>query len=872
MKFSAVILACLLSTTSAINLAAANGISTQTLSNAKVMEKVFMRSGDTHKQSMESILNIMSLDRAVQSLKKSNILTPELMQVSDMGKGKLSQNLRTTLKANDKLAQLDKAREKLNELIYESAVKYDSEVTRCKNFYAQHCGEMERVRGEIASSNFLAATTRKQILASQSTINNCEVDIPRYEVTLKEHKSMSKRELSDMNKRLQSLEGDIEVLTNITRMTECDKSKAFLIQTEPISMMHCTDKCTKKSFIHFNDDGLQNKINKLQSSHGLMQDTFKDLLTGADRLQSTEFLQTDAEDSPVVNKTKFNNPKLPQVTEPGDPCKKYANKGGVTNANKRAAKCTLGPGNCETLTERFMLMQTAIKDEKEDLLSKIAKMTEDMDARTKTLEQQITDATATEGNAQTDLADATKQEALAGEKAHKTAVTHEQSKKELTEQMKTCSGRYIDFEGELCALKKIRGELYKMTGNATQSTRTFEDCVVGEWQEGPCLHNLHDKGSEAVCGGGTQKISRNIMIGAEGGAKCLPLQGIRNCNNQPCSRDCVENEWTDNWSACSAECGSGVRQRVRSALVKPSATGAQCVLSQTESCNNQACSKDCVLSVWTPWSTCSKDCDGGTAKRLKFEKIAAKGAGGTCASRWSRQRLEYKKCNSDRCQRPAGATTLTCDKKLDIVLLIDGSSSLGHGGWEAEKKAALLFVDAFRLSSNKHQAQMSVILYSGPRWWWEYHRCFSKRTKFSIKRAACRIKTITSLTGELNKVKKLIEDLKWPKGGTLTSLALLKAKIELSNGRADAKSDVIVITDGKPMSRNAVGFASRLVRKSARLLWVPVTRYAPTRIIRKWASRRWQENVVFAKSFAELDKPSTVDHIIADICVIQHWR
>ena len=59
-----------------------------------------------------------------------------------------------------------------------------------------------------------------------------------------------------------------------------------------MALLHFTDECAKKSFIEFNHDGLQQKVNKLQSSlsHKLMQDTFKDLFEGIESLESTEFL------------------------------------------------------------------------------------------------------------------------------------------------------------------------------------------------------------------------------------------------------------------------------------------------------------------------------------------------------------------------------------------------------------------------------------------------------------------------------------------------------------------------------------------------------------------------------------------------------
>jgi len=209
--------------------------------------------------------------------------------------------------------------------------------------------------------------------------------------------------------------------------------------------------------------------------------------------------------------------------------------------------------------------------------------------------------------------------------------------------------------------------------------------------------------------------------------------------------------------------------------------------------------------------------------------------------------------------------TMTCDKKLDIVLLIDGSGSLGKKGWAAEIKAAQLFVDAFSVQGG--EANMAVILYSGPRTWGGVRKCFGRNTKKVDREKVCGLKTVTHFTNDLPMVKKLITGLEWPKGSTLTSLALMEAKAELSLGRKSAQSNVVVFTDGRPLSYRKTGMASRVVRKSARLLWVPVTKYAPTKKIKKWATRNWKENVVFVPTFAELEKGADViTHIVANIC------
>jgi len=216
------------------------------------------------------------------------------------------------------------------------------------------------------------------------------------------------------------------------------------------------------------------------------------------------------------------------------------------------------------------------------------------------------------------------------------------------------------------------------------------------------------------------------------------------------------------------------------------------------------------------------------------------------------------------CKLPVGKTTMMCDKKLDIVLLIDGSGSLGKKGWAAEIKAAQMFVDAFTGTGAK--AQMAVVLYSGPRTWGGVFKCFAKNTKKVDREKICNVKMITHFTSDLANVKKLITGLKWPKGSTLTSLALLTAKTELSLGRPSAQSVVVAITDGRPLSYRKTNIAARTLRRAARLVWVPVTRYAPRRRIKRWATRRWQENVVFVRTFKELEKPDVITHVVANIC------
>lgn len=276
------------------------------------------------------------------------------------------------------------------------------------------------------------------------------------------------------------------------------------------------------------------------------------------------------------------------------------------------------------------------------------------------------------------------------------------------------------------------------------------------------------------------------------------------------------------------------------------------------------------MTEWTKWSACSKDCDGGTVKRQRFVKTAAEGAG-ECAGSWTSKRLQYKECNMKRCQLAKGAEVKTCNKTLDLVLLLDGSGSLGEKGWTAEIEAANRLVSAFEIAGANHtKVQVAVILYSGPRTYGKVFLCTGQNKKKVDLEKVCGIKMVTHFTDDLKKVKTLISGLTWPKGSTLTSLALLTAKAELPLGRKDARTNVVVFTDGRPLSFRKTALASAQIRKAARLLWVPVTQHAPLALIKKWATRRWEENVVPVSDFDALKKPDVVTHIIANICPDEH--
>merc|ERR1740138_327226 len=145
-------------------------------------------------------------------------------------------------------------------------------------------------------------------------------------------------------------------------------------------------------------------------------------------------------------------------------------------------------------------------------MDEISKLENSCDETKKTLESSITQDNSLLSSAQTKLAASMEKEASAGETGRQVAKENQQYNDDLVKTMKTCSTNYADFETDLCALRKIRGDLFKKMKPGHPGF--FQDCEVSPWTPETCTKE---------CAGGDQKLSRNIMTPKNGGCKCLPL-------------------------------------------------------------------------------------------------------------------------------------------------------------------------------------------------------------------------------------------------------------------------------------------------------------------------------------------------------------
>jgi len=222
------------------------------------------------------------------------------------------------------------------------------------------------------------------------------------------------------------------------------------------------------------------------------------------------------------------------------------------------------------------------------------------------------------------------------------------------------------------------------------------------------------------------------------------------------------------------------------------------------------------------------------------------------------------------CASPKKGPLLKCAAKVDVIILLDGSGSLGKKGWDVMKKAGESLVTAMDPKANGgNGAQVAVLLYSGPKNMDAYKRCTGEVPKGGRKpdlAMDCKMIWVSHFTTSNDAVAENIGNLYWQKGSTMTSQALASAEAELVYGRPDAQQVVIALTDRMPMMPRKTGEAATSLRKKARLIWAAAAGPSELSKFASWASRPVADNLVAIKTLDDFAKPEMLNKIIAAAC------
>jgi uncharacterized protein YegL len=370
---------------------------------------------------------------------------------------------------------------------------------------------------------------------------------------------------------------------------------------------------------------------------------------------------------------------------------------------------------------------------------------------------------------------------------------------------------------DICGTIKVRNQLIESTLNVTDVV----DCAVTEWVDGACSVPCN-----AGATGGIRKLEREVVVGASlYGAACPALNASMRCNQIECPVDCVLSEWSE-YSRCSKECGGGVQTRTRGKLTLPLNGGQSCqTLQESQPCNTGSCDRDCTLSPWSVYSACSQACDGGKMTKTK-SVVIKKRAEGECPAPKSMLRFWRTGCNNHPCMGDE-----VCTSTIDIVLAIDSSGSLTQKGFDVLKAFASEFVG--KLHSN---ARVAIVQFGNGH--------LDEKTKV-VSDALLAL----PLTTSISKVNDTITGLKYQKGFTNMAQAFKKAnEILKRSSRSDAETELIMITDGKPSFQLQTGQALKELKKAVRVVMVHIKEFPSKqdiKLMKAYSSSPDSENYIF---------------------------
>jgi len=172
------------------------------------------------------------------------------------------------------------------------------------------------------------------------------------------------------------------------------------------------------------------------------------------------------------------------------------------------------------------------------------------------------------------------------------------------------------------------------------------DCTYDEWEAWSAC--------SVTCNGDGQTTRlRPVKAAAKyGGKACSARQSriqTKKCNSGPCPVKCTVTAYPSwNTVACSKSCGGGKQTRYRTIESASQYGGTVCPnLSETQTCKEQACPIDCVVSAFSNFGACTESC-GNSGEKTRDRHVLNTGAYNS-AGKQCPPLVEIVACNRFRC-------------------------------------------------------------------------------------------------------------------------------------------------------------------------------------------------------------------------------
>merc|ERR1719463_268247 len=592
---------------------------------------------------------------------------------------------------------LAKARKYLNQLVEKAWGELDDKLIECKEFEDKNRGTFEQVMTDIARLAEQIADLERLKSESTENINLKEGEILAVQAQLKKETDIYMKIYLENKMEMTIRKNDLAVFQFMMQLVKC-KAAAFaqvgelrevkVCESEQGLVLNFGDKKTMAEVERRMTPAARRAVNEVlqhvesqqaQDAAGLLQGEAAKARGNDDELDDDVATQEDgskAQEQAALSSlgveakqdatttTATTTPSLPTPPVPKVKVQKEVSEEGG------AFKCPRGPPDCGLLHDKMSLMWGKFKDLVDELQAEMDKNAFAFEALKSDLNQQLEVLRNSKAKFIQELAEATANLNADREEMGEKEELRLQLENEYKVYMAKCKKRieWIMYQ-DICSYLKVRATL--MTFSKVSPPDKITDCGVSAWIPGECSVPCDDgcpvKSNPYACGGWQTLVRTIVVANNQYGLKCPELTRKRKCNQIKCPVDCVMSMWSK-YSKCPKDCEGGVRGRPRSILTKPKNGGMSCnTVSESEPCNTGSCDRNCKLKKWSKWSPCSVACGGGFQERWRRVRIPIRG-NGKCPKSKSRIRYGIKDCNVHECVGDE-----ICIAKQDLVLAIDGS-------------------------------------------------------------------------------------------------------------------------------------------------------------------------------------------------------